>query len=58
MPVYGFTTSFGPFIAIVSPWAESGNLTAYLEHEKNASLSVVRRFQIASILLYYMLTRN
>ncbi|KAG1735013.1 kinase-like domain-containing protein, partial [Suillus lakei] len=27
LPVYGYTYGFGPFIAIVSPWAENGNLT-------------------------------
>ncbi|KAG0703872.1 kinase-like domain-containing protein [Suillus ampliporus] len=45
LPVYGYTSGFGPFIAIVSPWAENGNLTAYLEHE-GETLTLVRRFQI------------
>ncbi|KAG1857439.1 kinase-like domain-containing protein [Suillus subluteus] len=31
--VFGYTYGFGPFIAIVSPWAENGNLTVYLERE-------------------------
>jgi hypothetical protein len=35
-------------MAIVSPWAENGNLTTYLEHE-GKNLSVVRRFQIVSL---------
>ncbi|KAG1873606.1 kinase-like protein [Suillus subalutaceus] len=45
LPVYGFTSGFGPFIAIVSPWAENGNLTAYLERE-HATLTLLRRFEI------------
>ncbi|KAG1882776.1 kinase-like protein, partial [Suillus subluteus] len=45
LPVYGYTTGFGPFIAIVSPWAENGNLTAYLERE-HAALTPLRRFEI------------
>ncbi|KAG2123777.1 kinase-like domain-containing protein, partial [Suillus bovinus] len=31
--VYGYTHNFGPFPAIVTPWAENGNLTVYLERE-------------------------
>jgi len=46
LPVYGYTFGFGPFMAIVCPWAENGNLTAYLDHENTATLTVVRRFQI------------
>ncbi|KAJ8582914.1 kinase-like protein, partial [Rhizopogon salebrosus TDB-379] len=30
LPVYGYTFGFGPVMAIVSPWAENGNLTAYI----------------------------
>ncbi|KAJ8587642.1 hypothetical protein M405DRAFT_292723 [Rhizopogon salebrosus TDB-379] len=33
-------------MAIVSPWVENGNLTAYMEREDTATLTVVRRFQI------------
>ncbi|KAG2073654.1 kinase-like protein [Suillus decipiens] len=40
-----YTYGFGPFIAIVSPWAENGNLTVYLERE-GAALTLVLRFQI------------
>jgi serine/threonine protein kinase len=47
LPVYGYTHGFGPFIAIVSPWAENGNLTDYLERE-GAALTLVRRFEIVS----------
>ncbi|KAG0703877.1 kinase-like protein [Suillus ampliporus] len=45
LPVYGYTSGFGPFIAIVSPWAENGNLTAYLNNE-GAALTLIRRFQM------------
>ncbi|KAG2073674.1 kinase-like protein [Suillus decipiens] len=45
LPVYGYTTGFGPFIAIVSPWAENGNLTTYLKRE-HANMTVLRRFEI------------
>jgi serine/threonine protein kinase len=45
LSVYGYTYGFGLFMAIVSPWAENGNLTTYLERE-NACLTVARRFQI------------
>jgi serine/threonine protein kinase len=45
LPVYGYTSGFGPFIAIVSRWAENGDLTAYLER-KGKTLTVVQRFQI------------
>ncbi|KAG2742684.1 kinase-like protein [Suillus brevipes Sb2] len=45
LPVYGYTHNFGPFIAIVSPWAEKGNLSDYLDLEGTA-LTFVRRFKI------------
>ncbi|KAG2753698.1 kinase-like protein, partial [Suillus brevipes Sb2] len=45
LSVYGYTYGFGLFMAIVSPWAENGNLTTYLERE-DAHLTMVRRFQI------------
>jgi serine/threonine protein kinase len=51
LPVYGWTSAFGPFIAIVSPWAENGNLVTYMEHF-GATLTVIRRFQIVSLPLY------
>ncbi|KAG2036655.1 kinase-like domain-containing protein [Suillus americanus] len=41
LPVLGYTYGFGPFIAIVSPWAENGNLTVYLERE-GAALALLR----------------
>ena len=40
LPVYGYTFGFGPLMAIVSPWAENGNLTAYLEREDAATLTI------------------
>jgi serine/threonine protein kinase len=57
LPVYGYTSGFGPFMAIVSPWAENGNLTTYLERE-DANLAVVRRLQIVSSPLYQPLKRD
>ncbi|KAG1782856.1 kinase-like protein, partial [Suillus placidus] len=45
LPVYGYTNDFGPFIALVSPWAENGNLSDYLELE-GAGLTLVRRFRL------------
>ncbi|OAX37489.1 WD40 repeat-like protein [Rhizopogon vinicolor AM-OR11-026] len=45
LPVYGYTSGFGKFVAMVNPWAEKGNLTAFLELE-NGALSTVRRFEI------------
>ncbi|KAG1873605.1 kinase-like protein [Suillus subalutaceus] len=45
LPIYGYTYGFGPFLAIVSPWAENSNLTVYLERE-GAALTLVRRFQL------------
>ncbi|KAG2036651.1 kinase-like protein, partial [Suillus americanus] len=57
--VFGYTNGFGPFIAIVSPWAENGNLTVYLERE-GAALTLVRRFQLANIIagLQYLHTNS
>ncbi|KAG2361741.1 hypothetical protein BDR07DRAFT_1485519 [Suillus spraguei] len=45
LPVYGYMYGFGPFIAIVSPWAENGNLSEYLERE-GVALTRIRRFRI------------
>ncbi|KAG2138075.1 kinase-like protein, partial [Suillus bovinus] len=49
LPIYGYTHGFGPFIALVSPWAENGNLSDYLKRE-GAVLTLVRRFQLANII--------
>jgi hypothetical protein len=46
--VHGYTSGFGPFMAIVSLWAEKGNLTTYLEDEKEKNLSLIRRFLLVS----------
>ncbi|KAJ8582913.1 kinase-like protein [Rhizopogon salebrosus TDB-379] len=46
LPIYGCTFGFGPLMAIVSPWAENGNLIDYMKHVDTATLTVVRRFQI------------
>jgi serine/threonine protein kinase len=57
LSAHGFTSGFGPFLAIVSPWADKGNLTNYLEHE-DANLSVVRRFRLVNLCLYHMPTSD
>ncbi|KAG1873607.1 kinase-like protein [Suillus subalutaceus] len=41
LPIYGYTYGFGPFLAIVSPWAENGNLSDYLEL-KGTALTLLR----------------
>ncbi|KAJ8580286.1 kinase-like protein [Rhizopogon salebrosus TDB-379] len=46
LPIYGYTLGFGPLKAIVSPWAENGNLAVYMQHKDTATLTIVRRFQI------------
>jgi serine/threonine protein kinase len=57
VPIYGYTYyGFGPFPAIVSRWAERGNLSDYLRRE-DAALTLLRKFQIVS-LLYFMQTTN
>ncbi|KAJ8588694.1 kinase-like protein [Rhizopogon salebrosus TDB-379] len=43
LPVYGYTYGFGRLMAIVSPWAENGNLGTYLQRE---TLTVVSRFRL------------
>ncbi|KAG1879130.1 kinase-like domain-containing protein [Suillus subluteus] len=45
LSIYGYTHGFGPFMAIVSPWAENGNLSDYLKCVGPA-LTLVRRFQM------------
>lgn len=45
LAVYGYTHGFGRLMAIVSAWAEKGNLTTYLEQE-DAILTPVKRFEI------------
>ena len=31
LPLFGTTSGFGPFPAMVCPWLENGTLTSYLE---------------------------
>ncbi|OAX32268.1 kinase-like protein, partial [Rhizopogon vinicolor AM-OR11-026] len=59
LPVHGYTSGFGPFMAIVSPWADNGNLTTYLESE-DTSLTIIKRFQLRDIAtgLQYLHTNN
>ncbi|KAG1782870.1 kinase-like domain-containing protein [Suillus placidus] len=45
LPICGYTYGFGPFLAIVSPWAENGNLSVYLERE-GAAVTLVRQFEL------------
>ncbi|KAG1791900.1 kinase-like domain-containing protein [Suillus plorans] len=45
VPIYGYTYGFGPFPAIVSRWAERGNLSDYLKRE-GAALTLLRKFRI------------
>jgi len=47
LPVLGYTYGFGRLMAIVTPWAENGNLTTYLQREHD-TLTVVRRFRLVS----------
>jgi hypothetical protein len=51
LPICGYTRGFGLLIAIVSPWAENGNLTVYLERS-GAALTFVKRFQMAFLVLH------
>jgi len=51
LPVYGYTYGFGILVAIVSHWAENGNLMTYLENE-DTTLNVVSRFHLVSIFSY------
>ncbi|KAG2142805.1 kinase-like domain-containing protein [Suillus bovinus] len=43
--IWGYAYGFGPLPAIVSIWAENGNLTAYLGRQ-GATLTLVQRFQL------------
>ena len=53
LTVYGYTYGFGPFMAIVSRWAENGNLITYLERE-DATYTLVRRFEIVRLVVHYV----
>ena len=57
LPVYGHSSSFGPYAAFVSPWAANGDLTAYLEREYTW-LPIVKKFGIVGLPLYHMRTAD
>lgn len=46
LPLYGVALGFGPFTAMVSPWAKNGSLTAYLESHRD--LLIPDRFKLLS----------
>ncbi|KAG2360654.1 kinase-like domain-containing protein [Suillus spraguei] len=46
LPLYGVAVGFGPFTAMVSPWAKNGSLTAYLESHRD--LLIPDRFKLLS----------
>ena len=47
LPLFGACSDFGPFISMVCPWVQNGNLNKYLENRGHA-LNVVDRFRIVS----------
>jgi hypothetical protein len=58
LPLYGYTYDFGPFPALVSPWAGNGNLTVYVER-KGGKLTMVDKFNIVCLPLYHVqINRN
>jgi hypothetical protein len=58
LPLYGYTYDFGPLPALVSPWVGSGNLTVYVERERN-KLTMVDKFDIVCLPLYHVqISRN
>lgn len=46
LPLYGVAVGFGPFTAMVSPWAKNGSLTAYLESHRD--LLIPDQFKLLS----------
>lgn len=46
LPLYGVALGFGPFTAMVSPWAKNGSLTMYLESHRD--LLIPDRFKLLS----------
>lgn len=46
LPLYGVALGFGPFTAMVSPWAKNGSMTAYLESHRD--LMIPDRFKLLS----------
>ncbi|KIJ11351.1 hypothetical protein PAXINDRAFT_101706 [Paxillus involutus ATCC 200175] len=47
LPLFGTTTNFGQFPAMVCPWLENGSLTAYLERRYD-NLTAVERLTLVS----------
>ncbi|KAG1831048.1 kinase-like domain-containing protein [Suillus variegatus] len=45
LPLWGVATDFGPYPAMICPWAENGALTGYLEREES-SLSSHDKFSL------------
>ncbi|KAJ8518409.1 hypothetical protein ONZ45_g4536 [Pleurotus djamor] len=45
LPLHGVVSGFGPYVSMVCPWMENGNLNAYLSGPGQA-LSIERRYQI------------
>ncbi|KAG1818661.1 kinase-like domain-containing protein [Suillus subaureus] len=46
LPLYGVALGFGPFTAMVSPWAKNGSLTSYLESRRD--ILILDRFKLLS----------
>ncbi|KAG2147392.1 kinase-like protein, partial [Suillus bovinus] len=46
LPLYGVALGFGPFAAMVCPWAKNGSLTTYLESHQDLVIS--DRFKLLS----------
>ncbi|KAG2060053.1 WD40 repeat-like protein [Suillus hirtellus] len=47
LPLWGVATDFGPYPAMICPWAENGALTGYLERQES-SLSSHDKFSLVS----------
>ncbi|KAF8838777.1 kinase-like protein, partial [Paxillus ammoniavirescens] len=49
LPLFGLTTDFKQFPAMVCPWLENGSLTSYLER-RNDTLTIMERLALVRIL--------
>lgn len=47
LPLYGVALGFGPFTAMVCPWAKNGSLIMYLESHRD--LLIAERFKLVSL---------
>jgi hypothetical protein len=47
LPLWGVAKDFGPYIAMVCPWADNGALTGFLEHQQD-KLSFQKKFLLVS----------